>query len=460
MPPGEATHGLRLGPVFETARAADGSRLLAIRPFYSFEATSPLPDGQTVFDQRGPGTAEAPAAAPQGARSEHDILWPLAIRSKRDDHSYWRALLLYGTETLDDPTSPNDPWRFRLFPIFFTGRTQEGEDYTALFPFGGTIRDFLVFHDTSFVLFPIYASGRSSNGTEMRTVLWPFYLTRHGERTDQFRLWPFYGTAERRNAATTRRSRFVAWPFWSDASATGQVEGSGFILFPIYGHSRYERQHRGTEESWSVIPPLFYYARGDDGYRKLLAPWPFVRILDTDTRHERHIWPLWGSTESFDGVNWRNRNRALSPAYSRQYFLWPFFSATRSERGGASERVLHLPMPFYFHRETQHGGPRQQDAALAPRASYSRLWPLFSYRRTASSPDGDAAETRFRVPELSLWSKSEQVERNWAPLWSLYTYRRKPDGAYCNDLLWGFLSWGRNSSGGRILSLLWLPLLK
>lgn len=438
MPPGAATSGLRLGPLFETATDGEGSRLVAVRPFYSLESSG------------GEGLS---------SRREDDILWPLGIRSRRDDHYYWRALLFYGTGVDDDATSPEDPWRFRLFPLIYAGRTQEGEDYGAFFPFYGTIRDFLVFHETKFVLFPIYAEGRSPTGTEMRTVLWPFYLTRHGERIDQFRLWPFYGSEERRNLHTTRRNRFIAWPFWNDTSSEGEIEGSGFVLFPIYGHSRHTRRKRGVEESWSVIPPFFQYGRGDDGYRRILAPWPFVRVLDNDGVRERHFWPAYGHSQRFsppgDGAGG-------IPEMDREYLLWPFISRTETERDGIRSRVLHLPMPFYFHRETVWPASDAADGdtdgggsgAHARRISYSRLWPMFSRRAI------DDEACFVRVPELSLWSKSEQVERNWAPLWSLYTYRSKPSGAYCNDLLWGLLSWGRNDDGGMILSLLWITLAK
>ena len=489
MPPGAATSGLRLGPFFETARDDSGSRLIAVRPFYSRETAIESRNPNSVGEIRNPAPESRTSLDdPTILRSETDLLWPLGIRSQRDDHYYWRALLFYGTGTLDDPTSPNDPWRFRLFPFIYAGRTQEGEDYAAVFPLGGTIRDFLVFHETSFVLFPIYAEGRSPTGVEMRTILWPFYLTRHGERIDQFRLWPFYGTAERRNLHATGRSRFVLWPIWSDTASTGEIEGSGFVLFPIFGHSRFEREKRGVEESWSVIPPLFLYARGDDGYRKLLAPWPFIRFIDNDGLRERHIWPLWGRTE-----RWPVASGVLHPTrdLSRSYFFWPFFSRTETERAGVHRSVLHAPLPFFFRREETripNSEPRTPNPGGESRlpnpesrtglddltigrsddstSSFTRLWPLFSWRRTPtphSNSNSNSAlrtshsQTFVRVPELSLWSKSEQVERNWAPLWSLYTYRKKPSGAYCNDLLWGLLSWGRNDDGGPIFSLLWIP---
>ena len=449
MAAGHSCLWTRFGRPF-AASDGDGNAMVAVRPLFSRETSA--------------------ATNAVARRHETDVLWPLAIESRRGDHHYWRALLFYGTGVDDDPTSPKDPWRFRLFPFIFAGRTQDGENYGAVFPLGGTVRDFLFLHDFSFVLFPIYAEGRTGD-LQMRTVLWPFYLTRHGSRVDQFRLWPLYGTAERRGRHDTRRDRFSAWPFWNETESYGSVSGGGFILFPLFGHTHYERERRGDEESWSLLPPLFLYGRGDDGYRKVNAPWPFVRILDMDDHHERHVWPLYGYS-----------TRAHS---SREYFLWPLVSQTEVFEKGYRNRLLHFPFPFYFHKERAWGdavegnraethppadgagnataarsepaegesGEERPSQAKGGRNVYSRLWPLFSYRDVAD-------DVRVRVPELSLWSGSQQVERNWAPLWSLYTYRRNPDGAVCNDFLWGLLSWGRNAEGGRILSLLWIPLAR
>lgn len=423
MPPGGATSGFRLGPFFESARDDAGNSMVAVRPFFSREASS-LTNGVE-------------------RRSENDILWPLGITSARDDHYYWRALFFFGTGVEDDPTSPEDPYRFRLYPFIFTGRSQDGGEYGAFFPFGGRIRDLIVLGDVKFFLFPIYASGRVQ-GAEMTTFLWPFYLTRHGKNVDQFRLWPFYGESERRGLRSTRRGRFIAWPFWSETESFGQVSGSGFILFPIFGHAKYERERRGTEESWTVLPPLFTYGRGDDGYRRLHAPWPFIRFVDADRVHERHYWPFYGSTlRTFDAA--RGKREA---SFKNDYWLWPLFRRKQGVVDGITNSTVHAPVPFYFHRETS-----STNTLHSTRKSYTRVWPLFSHR---NGPQG----TQVRFPELSLWSGSEQIERNWAPLWSLYTYREKPSGAYCNDLLWGFLSWGRNDSGGRIFSFLWIPFLR
>lgn len=409
MPHPRATDAWRVGPVVERQRVGDEAGLLALRPIYSHE---------TVSDKLG------------DFRSVTDVLWPLGTVSRRDERYYWRFLLFYGTGGAKSrKEDAEDAWRFRLFPFIFAGRTIDDEPYAALFPIGGTIRHFLVFDRISFALFPLCAWGET-NDTKMRTVLWPLYLERHGPHIDQTSIWPLYGERTRRGARQTDESRFILWPFWSERSTKGDnVNGGGFILFPIFGHSRYERAHRGTEESWSVVPPLFTYGRGDDGYRRLNAPWPFIRQLDIDDVRERHVWPIYGC--------------ATNKVSRDEYALWPLFRRTETRAGLGRSTYIHAPIPFYFHREFV---PATTNAA--PR-SYTRVWPLYSHRETPSG-------TQTRIPELSLWSMSEPIERNWAPLWSLYSHRERADGAYCTDILWGLLSWGRNASERRFVRVLWL----
>ena len=409
MPHPRAAEAWRIGPIVERQAIDAETKLFALRPIYSHEQT---------------------ASELGEFRSVTDVLWPLGTVSRRDDRYYWRFLLFYGMGGGKSRVEGgDDAWRFRLFPLVFSGRTIDGDSYAALFPIGGTIRNFLVFDRVSFFLFPLYADGETA-GTEMRTILWPFYLERHGPRIDQTRVWPFWGERERRGLRQTDRASFTLWPFWTETSTRGEhVNGSSFMLFPIYGHSRHERARKGVEETWHVVPPLFSYGRGDDGFRRLNAPWPFIRQLDHDLVHERHVWPICGVT-----TNDHLRD---------EYAAWPFFRRTSTTDGLSRRSYLHAPLPFYFHSEV---APISTN--VAPQ-SYTRIWPLYSHRE---GPSG----TRTRIPELTLWSMSEPIERNWAPLWTLYSHRTRPDGAYCTDLLWGLFSWGRNAESRRFVRLFWL----
>lgn len=427
MPPGNGTQGLRLGPFFETATDDNGASMVAMRPFYSRETASPTDPT---------------------SKSKTDVLWPLGTYSTRNNRFYWRALLFYGTGTMDDPTSPGDPYRFRLFPFFFVGKTSGGDDYGAIFPLGGKLRDFFFYDELDFCLFPIYAKGKTKS-TEMTTYLWPFYLKREGENFSQRRFFPFYGTKERLHyGRLMAKSEFIAWPFWTSFNVTDTSDGSsigdGFVFWPFYGYSDTKSDSENTRiKMRTFLPPFFLFAGDGKDYEKVFAPWPFYRHISEGNHIENHYWPFYGSNQR-KGVK---DSKTIDS--TTEYYLWPLFRATSVNTDDKiRENYYHAPLPFYFHH-SRIISKKDGDE----RSVYSRLWPLFSYR---NSPSG----THFRFPEFSLWSKSEAIERNWAPLWSLYTFREKEDGAYLNDLLWGFLSWGRNDRGERTFSLFWIPILR
>ncbi len=396
-PPAGAVAAWRVGPLLEGARSADDGCLLAVRPLFSRES---------VTDD--------------SFRSVSDILWPVGSFRRHDDILSWRFFPFYG---LDEDDEPDGAYRFRLFPIYFEGRTREGEEYRALFPLYGSIRNLPLLGNVRFVLFPLYGESEVA-GTHTRSVLWPLYMTRHGDNIDQLRLFPFWGEKRvtGRHAVT---SRFILWPFWNEAHFAGEnVRGDAFLLFPLYGRTRLNR-----EQGWTVLPPLFSHTVGTNGFRKLNAPWPFVRQLDDGERRERHWWPLYGS-ESHAG-------------FSSWYACWPFVGASRQERHDVLLERFYVAPVYYQERRTT------PDAARRPLATYRRLWPLFSWQRRQGL-------SQLRVLELNPFRNSAAVERNWAPLWSLFVRRARDDGARSTDLLWGLAAWGRDDEERRFLQLLWV----
>ena len=406
LPPPGAESAWRVGPLLEGTRLESGDSLLAVRPFYSRETA-----GDEPF------------------RRVTDVLWPLGTFRRRDDLLSWRFLPCYGTG--HEAPGANGAYRFRLFPIYFQGRTRAGEDYAALFPIYGEIQDFLGFGEARFVLFPLYGTSLKRE-TRTRSVLWPFYLTRHGPEIDQFRLWPLYG--ERRVGGSHAHTRHLfLWPLWSDVHMDNEtVRGHGFVLFPLFGRSRFERTGRGLEEGWTVLPPFFSAVRGADGYRSLHAPWPFIRQLDDQDKRARHWWPLYGSTTNSMRSDW--------------YALWPVLSGSVARRPQETVRQFAITPLFFRERRTVPSAapgetPRVTDA-------YDRLWPLFSWQRNEHG-------SQLRIPELTLFRRSAPIERNFAPLWSLFVRRQRADGARVTDLLWGLAAWGRDGQQRRFVQLLW-----
>lgn len=375
------------GPFIEAAQSTQGWRLVAVRPFYS-----------EVED-------------PTGRVERQDFLWPVATRRKIGTEEQSRYGIFFSFQHGEE--TPGRRYRFWLLPFYFQGRDAQGDSYRAVFPLGGTIKDFLGRDEISFVLFPIRSTSRL-NDLETSNWLWPLISTTTGDGVERKRFFPFYGRSIRSGAYD---KRFILWPLWNDVRyAYEGSRGGGFILFPLVGHLKLERQ-----ETWWLIPPFFRYTQGDQGLR-LFAPWPFIQ-RETGPVDKFYLWPLWGHKRVGN--------------LDRTFYLWPLIWAERVQRGQET-RESFMVIPFYFHSTE---GPSHQP----PRARRLKVWPLFSYRRAG-------AESRFRTLELWPLADHGAVERNWAPLWTLYSSTRQGE-AVDRELLWGLHRDFKRGSDRRFWSL-------
>lgn len=371
------------GPFFEMAQSTQGWRLVAIRPFYS--------------------EAEDPA----GGRALEDYFWPLATWRKNGAEESSRYLVFF--QFKHGEPKPDQRYRFWLLPFYFEGRDASGATYRAVFPFGGTIKEFLGRDEISFVLFPIRSTSKL-NDLETSNWLWPIISTTKGEGVHRHRVFPLYGRSTREGAYD---KRFILWPIYTEATYFYPgSSGSGFLLVPIYGHMKLENQ-----ESWWVLPPFFRYVKGNKATR-LVAPWPFIQ-WETGETERLYFWPLYG--------------RKKVGNYDRTFVVWPIFWREHNERAN-EQRDAWMMIPFYFHsRVAEQGQP--------PKKRYVKLWPLFSYRR-----DGD--ESKFRMLELWPIADHGAVERNWAPLWTVYSTVRVGENVD-REFLWGLYRDQRRSDRAR-----------
>ena len=374
------------GPFVEMAHSTQGWHLAAFRPFYS-----------SVSD-------------PANERSRKDYLWPLGASRKIGNEEVSRFLLFFNYQ--HGEKQPNRRYRFWLLPFYFEGRDLKGERYRAIFPLGGTIREFIGQDEISFVLFPLHARSRI-NDVETSDWLWPIVSHTKGEGTERHRVFPFYGRSIREGQYD---KRFVLWPFWTDVRYEYEgASGNGYLLFPFYGHMKLEDQ-----ESWWVLPPFFRYAKGERGSR-LLAPWPFVQ-WETGPVEKFYLWPLWGHKKVFNHERW--------------FLLWPIIWNEHTQRGGERQDRF-MVVPFYY-------SSKQGVSNEPPRERSVKLWPLFSYRRVED-------QSRFKTLELWPIAENPQVERNWAPFWTIYSSSRS-GGNSDRELLWGLHRDQRRGPAGRFWS--------
>ena len=373
-----------LGPFLEQRQSSTGQQFQAVRPFWS-----------RVEDE------------PQ-ERAVTDVLWPLGMFKTRQGELDWRFLIGFGHDYSTD--AADSRYRWSVFPVLFGGRSATGDTYFAVFPIGGTLRHFLGQDRVLFILFPLYA--HSEQGDNRTTsVLWPIYSRTRGGGTDRWRVWPVYGYSHNPDRWT---KRFVLWPIWTSVDYHyPDQDGGGFILFPFYGQVDVNGRH-----SRMLIPPFFKVAWSDTGHRAVNAPWPFFQYVSSQDENRLYLFPLAGRRRIADDYRW--------------FALWPIASGQRTERRDHTLTRFRI-LPFWQHERLRTPPAAHSDESIAREtvSRYFRLWPLFLYRR-------EDAHDLVRIPDLWPLKHTPAVERNWAPLWTLFRRERANDRSE-TELLWGMM---------------------
>lgn len=381
-----------LGPFVERQKDDAGMVFTAVRPFYS-STTEPARD-----------------------RSLREFLWPVGMIKQYRGETYWRFLSAFGHDF--DNADPESRKRFIVFPVLYTGRDKEGSKYFAVFPIGGTIHEFLGRDKINFALFPLYTHS-SVDDVETYDVIWPLISWSKGEDVSRFRLFPLYGQSFNRNRWT---KRFVLWPLWSSVRYQyPDQQGGGFVLFPLYGQAK-----AGENRSWTFLPPFFKLGYGKESM-ELNCPWPLFQYRSGDPA-KLYIWPLWG--------------RKTVGQVKSSFALWPIINTEEITRNESVLKRFNI-LPLVYHEKMLIKDDGNESAADRVGERYFKFWPLLSYERRK-------ADARFRM--LALWplKRTPAVERNLAPIWSLYSHERTGEVVE-DDVLWGlFRRRSNGAEGGRI----------
>lgn len=373
-----------LGPLIETRDRGAVGDFLAVRPFYSRENYS-------------------------NGNYRVECLWPLLRIHGNSNAWRWSVIAAWGRE--HGRTNGNSD-RTIILPFYFSGRDSTGAAYQAIFPLGGSIHDFMGQGRITFWAFPAYLS-LETGSNRAYSVLWPFIAWSKGARTERLRLFPFYSRSIRYDEWDKRS---VLWPFWTQARYTGgPVTGNAFVLFPLLGYASLSDQ-----KSWMLLPPFFRYSRNDGGYRAVNAPWPFIQYCrETNGTGKTYVWPLWG--------------RRTSLRSSTYFYLWPFGSDLKIHHP-EKEIHRHAFLPIYYSERVRPVPASNTADVAAARppvqdSRYVKIWPLASYHRQGN-------EGQFRMLDLWPGRWAEPIERNYAPLWTLYRHQWTTNASE-RELLWG-----------------------
>ena len=384
-----------LGPLFYL-QERDTERTWALPPLFS--------------DTKDPATE----------RHEYDFAYPVLTYRRYGTEWRWQFFQVFsfaGGLHEDE----KDARRFTLFPLYFQQRSLIPEDnYTAVVPFYGHLKNRLFRDDIFFVMFPLYSETRKADIVTDNYV-YPFYSVRHGDGLNGWKLWPFVGhehkdVTTRTNgfgdvqAVAGHDSRFILWPIYLEqlgGVGTDNPEKSVAVL-PVYSTVRSPNRDVTT-----VIWPFFSHITDrEKKYSEWQLPWPLIVFAKGEGKTTQRVWPFFSQAH--------NQN------VESDWYLWPVYKFNRvhSEALDRSRmRILFFLYSDTIQKNTETGAyQRRRD-----------FWPLYTHRHDYNG------NTYFQIfaPLEPILPTSKSVDRNYSPVWSVWRSEHNPGtGATSQSFLW------------------------
>ncbi len=341
----------------------------------------------------------------RGNMHEVQALWPLFLyrRTEGPTRLKIRLLPVFFHSRFQHEEGPEEV-DTHLLPFILSGRSEDGENYFALFPLGGTLRGFFGRERIRFALFPIYADTKLGEHRS-RHILWPFFRYSSGGGRSSFRFWPLFGWKKKED---WYKKAFLLWPFFSRVQThlgTDRPTDSWFFL-PFYAN-----QQTPFGRIRYFLYPFFSYQRNEragNRFQEWNLPWPILTLTRGDREWRTSFWPVWG--------------KRTKPGYSNTFLLYPIGRHfLYGEPELLTRRLYVLPL-YWSWRVTEHGERVR---------GRTKGWPFFDY-----SWQGEQ-ERQFRLlSPLWFWRPTGGFERNYSDFWKLYESRRWKNGLKEKKILW------------------------
>jgi len=424
-----------LGPLFYSEKQ-ESQRLWAVPPVLSYDK-----DPETDVE-------------------EFDFLYPLFTYDRYGGQHRWQffQLLSFVGGPMPEESARN---RFTLFPLYFQQRsTDPNQNYTALLPFYGHLKNRLFRDEIFFVMFPIYVQTRKAD-VVTDNYLCPFFDLRHGDGLHGWQFWPLAGQEHKDITTKTNGfgdvttvgghdKLFVLWPlFFDEKSGIGTDNPQWrLVSFPAYGIERSPKR-----DSTSVLWLFGHVTEREKKYREWDLPWPFIVFARGEGKTANRVWPLF--------------SRAHTRTLEADSYLWPVYKHSHFHDEALDRERNQIAFWLYSNmreKNTETGASRQR----------LDMWPFLLHTREF---DGNS---RWQVLALleAFVPGSHKIARDDSPLWSLWRQEKNPrTGASSQSLLWnlyrrdstpaskklsllfGLYQYQKDSQGKRV-RLLYIPLGK
>jgi hypothetical protein len=351
---------------------------------------------------------------------EDDLVYPLLTYERYGREYRWQFIQLFsfsGGQEQNDSAKR----RFTIFPIYFQQRSPDTNDnYTALVPFYGHLKDRLMRDKIFFVMFPVYSETRKRD-IVTDNYLYPVFHLRHGDGLRGWQFWPLVG-AEHKDVTTQTNGFgdvetvaghdkfFALWPihFWQNNGINTDNPEKFLADLPLYSTLRSPRR-----DSTTVLWPFFTWIdEREKKYHEWQGPWPFVIFTRGEGKTTSRVWPLFSQSQ----------NKTLE----NDSYLWPLYrhkEAHADPLEQTRDSILFYVYSAVTEKNTQTGAEKKR----------LDMWPFFTWRRDF----GGNERLQIFAPVEPALPNNRGVERNWSPLWSLWRWEHNAkSGAASQSLLW------------------------
>jgi hypothetical protein len=352
-------------------------------------------------------------------RDDHtDILYPIISSRWRDDYQSFRFLFftyrtapVVGAPRPEGRPPPIETWasRLTLLPFVFYRHSPEGT-HLSVFPLWLDLDDFFGWSHVRAVLFPAYLR-LDEPGVTRRFMPFPFFSTVGGELGSGVRFWPVYGDTE---IAGKEHTHYAPWPF--AVRSERLVPGYGWerrrLYFPAY--AKIEGAGRETRGYGMVY---LHTTDTRHGVESTGNPWPFsVReraLGETEFRTWR-VFPFFGRTD----------NRGISS----RFYAWPAYRTKSQDADGFHYRRRDVGLVLWRRQivDSERSGHEEE------------LTTLFPVLRDARDDDRRYGQSPALLD--SLLPKNRGILELWAPLYGVYRWDTRPDGARDWNAGWGLVA--------------------
>lgn len=407
--------GPHLGPFYDRYPAVDSAeRTEFLGPLFGWETRG----SASLFRFSPVFSLYRDSTIPQ---TEFEITYPILSFDKFGTEyrfQFFQILSWAGGESMRG----SDKKRTTIFPFYFRQKSSNPEEnYTAVVPFYGRLKNRLFRDEVYFVMLPIYLQ-TVKRGVTTYNYLVPFFHLRRGAGVNGWQFWPVAGHETKAVTVSTNHwgDRVISpgheklmalWPlFFKNTLGIGATNvQKQLVVLPFYSSNVASNR---ISKTYGFPLGYTHTIDHDKQYEEWDMPWPLVVFARGPGKHANRVWPFF--------------SQAKSPILQSDFYAWPIYKYNRITAAPLDrERTRIL---FFLYSDLSEKNVTRNTALLR-----RDFWPLFTWRKDHKNNE------RLQVLAIlePLLPNNKSIERVYSPAYALWRSEKNGEtGAVSRSLLW------------------------